>query len=739
MKEAASILFAAGLVYAAALSLGLTFLRRLKLDLAAPEERFLGLLSGAALLSSIVFALAAARLAYTSAYVGLAAACVAAFWRFAFRRGPTRVLPPMPRAWNLLFWVCYGAYLFYYLPNAMALETSPDGVTYHVGLIARYFQVHSYQWTTKNMYADFPQGMEMLFLMAYSLAAGLGRQSAAAMVHFSFLAALPFGMLAWGRRFGMPGAAVSGALLFFVMPVVGKAGTSAYNDVALAATLFALFYTLQIWAASPDSRLLVLVGVLAGFAYALKYTGFLALPFALVYVIYYLRREPRTIPRAAWIVCACALAMILPWALKDFVVVGNPFAPFFNAYFPNPYFHVQAEHEYTLYMAHVNNVSYRDIPMEAFRGYKLIGLAGPLLLISPLALLALRNGVGRALLLAAVIFGSTYFANIGLRFLMPALLFLSLALGVGLAWRGVGVLLVLAQVVLSWPPVMALYVSPYAWRITDAPWRIACVRQGEDQYLARKIGDSYDMARLVEAKTPAGATIFEMSDTLPRAYMDREVDAAYLSAWGRNMAAAIEAAEYNGAQATWLDHYRFPAQQLQRIRLVETQRSDRDPWTVNELRFFFMDRELPRSSQWQLRAWPNPWDVKLAFDGNPVTRWSSWEYFHSGMYIDIDFGAPRELDELTTLSRPLQRPAEVRLEQWTPSGWRALAVNHQRIELPVPARLRKAAEEYLKSGGVRWLVVDRGSWAFEDLLKNRVQWDMTPVAYTRDHVLYRLD
>jgi hypothetical protein len=31
------------------------------------------------------------------------------------------------------------------------------------------------------------------------------------------------------------------------------------------------------------------------------------------------------------------------------------------------------------------------------------------------------------------------------------------------------------------------------------------------------------------------------------------------------------------------------------------------------------------------------------------------------------------------------------------------------------------------------------NWAFQDFLVNRVQWGITPIAHTREHVLYRLD
>ena len=130
-----------------------------------------------------------------------------------------------------------------YLVNALAPEMSPDGSTYHLPLVARYLSAHAFEPITSNLYASLSQGIELLFLPAFSL----GGPSATAMVHFLFLLDLTLMMICYGRRFGFPVPAAVAAFLVFASPIVGWDGTSAYNDVAAAAILFALFYLLQIW------------------------------------------------------------------------------------------------------------------------------------------------------------------------------------------------------------------------------------------------------------------------------------------------------------------------------------------------------------------------------------------------------------------------------------------------------------------------------------------------------------
>ena len=162
----------------------------------------------------------------------------------------------------------------------MAPEFSFDGSRYHLGLVGRYLREHGFHRITDNLYASLSQGVEMLFLYAYAF----GKHSAAAMVHFAFLLALAWMMFSYARRAGFPLAGACGALLVFASPLVGADGSSAYNDVAVAAIAFALFYLLEIWDAGRSPRLLIAIGMVAGFAYAAKYTAWVAAPYALAFV-----------------------------------------------------------------------------------------------------------------------------------------------------------------------------------------------------------------------------------------------------------------------------------------------------------------------------------------------------------------------------------------------------------------------------------------------------------------------
>src|SRR6185295_14360897 len=102
-------------------------------------------------------------------------------------------LPAVPLVWMWSFYLVFSAFFIYYFFNAMAPEVSPDGSGYHLGNVLRYWRNHGFVWDYHSLYSYLSQGMEMLFLVAFSF----GRHSAAALVHFAWLCALPLLMVCY--------------------------------------------------------------------------------------------------------------------------------------------------------------------------------------------------------------------------------------------------------------------------------------------------------------------------------------------------------------------------------------------------------------------------------------------------------------------------------------------------------------------------------------------------------------
>ncbi|MCC7176033.1 MAG: glycosyltransferase family 39 protein [Bryobacterales bacterium] len=737
MPQPVYILFGAAFTVFTALALGKLLLRGFRLRFYRTEETLLAYFAGSACLSALVFALAAAHLVYKGVFLGVGVAAIgAAVWKGVFRDSG-EALPPMPRFWKLLFGVLFTVYLVVYFTNAMTPEHSPDGAAYHLGLVARYYREHGFRTLTTNMYANLSQGVEMLYLYAFAF----GRHSAAALVHFSFLAALPLAMLSYARRFGFAAAGACAGLLVFLSPVFGMDGTTAYVDVAVAAILFAVFYFVQIWDGQRAEGLYIPIGLMAGFAYAAKYTAFLALPYALGFIAWKLVRERRPALRPLLVVTACALLLILPWMAKNWLWLGNPLSPFFNKVFPNPYVHVSLEEEWTRYLRSYAEIkSPWQIPMEVtVRGRVLCGLLGPVFLLAPLGLLALREKAGRRVLAVALLFGLAYPFNIGTRFLIPVVVFLALAMGLVLTRaRAMAPLLVLFHALVSWPTHLKIYSDQYAWRLEKPlPWKPAFRVDPEDSFLTRSL-PGYITARMIEAHVPAGERVFVLTQ-IAESYTSRDILVGYQAAFNHTIGDTLWAPIVDDFHPRRQVTFRAPPEPVTAIRVVQTARSGSEHWTVAEMHVLRNGQPVRRPASWKLRAKPNPWDVEMAFDGNLATRWRSWWTLFPGMFLEVDFGRSEILDGVRLDCALGQYDMRMRLEGRTPLGeWKTLDADPRQIVAEDPPGLRRRAVAAILGRRVQWVMLNDSDFGSEDLLKKTAEWGIKPVADRNGARLYRL-
>lgn len=732
MHHTLYVLFGAAFSVAVILAAGRLILRPVRRALLPGEGDLLGFPTGSAAVSLAVFLLASAHLIHKGVLLAGGLAVIAAAWRF--RACPPVSRPPvspLPRPWPILFGLIFGAFLVVYLVNAMAPEMSPDGATYHLGLVSRYYRERGFPRITTNVYANLSQGIEMLFLLAWPF----GKNSAAALVHLAFLVVLSLSMAAWGRRAGHPLAGAAGALFLFAAPVAGIDGTSAYNDVGLACVLFTVFYLLQIWTAEGHPGLLLPVGLCAGFAFAVKYTGFLAVPYALAVAGWRLYRGRKPLARPLAVIAAASLLLVVPWLVKNWIVVHNPVSPFLPSIFPNPYIHPAFLDEWTAFLGRYRLPDRWQIPLEVtVRGHMLGGLLGPLFLLSPLALLSLRHRPGRALLLPGVLFLLPYPANIGTRFLLPALPFWSLAMALAVqAWRPLLAVLVLAHALLSWPSILRKYCAPYAWRVRNIPWKAGLGITPPEDWLLEHYRD-YPVARLVEARVPPGARVFSFQP-VAEAYTSREILVGFQAAENQVLRDILLTPLVREAAPVRRVVFQFPPRPLRFLRVVQDAASPSNSWSVTELRVYSAGRELERASRWRLRAAPNPWDVQMAFDNSPVTRWKSWEPARPGMFLEIDFGGQETAGTVAVEMPDDQGEMRLHLEA---DGSR-MAARPVETRVPVPERLRRSAILELKEHRIGYLLVSSEDYGWLDFASRPAAWGITQVGESFRHSLFRLD
>jgi dolichyl-phosphate-mannose-protein mannosyltransferase len=730
--EVALALAAAGFTYVVCLAAGKMLLQALRATLYRSEEYFFGFVLGSAIVSTLVFVLTALHLAYSGVFLATGAAILGlAVWRRAYRFSDKR-LAPVPWIWRAGFALCYATFAVVYLEAALLPEIGPDAVLYHVALPARYLREHCFPVNTRNMMANLSEGIEMLFLFAYPLA----KSSAGAMVHLVFTLVAPLGMLSYARRAGIYAAGVAGALLFFLSPIVGRLGTTGYVDVAVACVLFAVYYLFEIWRQERNTRLLVAVGLLAGFCFAAKYTAFLAVPYVLVLILWESWRARAILWRSIVITSVCAVATMAPYVVKNAVVIGNPVAPFGNRFFPNPMMTISLERAYAEVMRHWEGVRLADVPLEAtIHGGRLQGVLGPVFLLAPLALMALRTSAGRRLLLAGAIFSSTYFASIATRFMVPSLPFLSLALASVLPRVALPVM-ILAHSVLSWPTVVARFSDRSSWRLYNLIWQDA-LRQRPD-FLKRRLVE-YETGLAIEKNVPPGQPVFAFGG-FQQTYHSHEIIVSWQSAFANGLADALLTPVSPERLPTWRLAYDFPERKVRKLRLVQQDSRAEEEWSVTELRLLRKGVELPRAPAWRLRASHNIWTVQSAFDNNPVTRWTSGQPLSPGMWLEVDFGEERGMDSVVVECTGDQSHAPLRVEFENVKGGREILREDPAIyERRKPDGLRAAAAETFKLNHVYWILISTSDPYATEFASHPEEWNATLVVDHGHHRLYRLN
>lgn len=725
-----SILWGAFFTLAVAWMLGNICLRRL------PVPPAIALAVGAAAESSIVFLLLVCGVGNRVSFILLGAVCLAVFWRLG--RGAARLADPLQaRADRGSAYVAGAALAFYgalYLINALAPELEPDARMFHLGLTSEYVRLGGFP-SRVGFYEMLPQGLEMLFVPAFAF----GQHSAARLVHCAFLLATVPLMWRIGRRLGLPEAAVlAAAALYFCAPIVGITGTSAYTDAGGVFFTLATFYVLLVWRDTRDARYLAVAGITAGFCYAIKFPGGLVAILALLYVV---AVERGIHVRRLALLTGAALVVAMPWILRDAIMTGNPVAPLFNRIFPNPYFHLSMEKDLAAALGSLWGVPPWRVPYELIVGGRFGGAIGPVFFALPLGLLALRKRAGRLCWMAAALLALPWFWNTGARFLMPALPFLAMALSLAVAIalpRQVLWAFVAVQAVACWPQIFELYHPAYTWRLERIPWKAALRIQPERDYL-ESVLPAYGVARLVEDNTKPGERVFSLI-SVPEAYTNREVLEFWHSAQADQLLDTLRLAA--APNDTLFDvSAQWTPRDIWGLRIRVPQASPVE-WQIHEITLFSGENPVSGGPQWELRAWPNVWELPLAFDGNRATRWRTWEPVRAGMYVEVDFDRALALSGAVMTSPTAAYALPFEFYGREHDGWHLLT--NRPVVTPKPlGDVRMAAARAVRGAGFRYILAynsDEGNGLLgAAMMGHEAEWGLEKTAEIGPAVLFRIE
>ena len=673
--------------------------------------------TGAAIVSAAIFAMCALHWIYVPALVVLGLGLVAG----------SHTAKPLLRAATVreraIWLIPFTAFSVFYFINALAPEISADGAFYHLAFPARYLQHHGFYQVTTNFYGNLSQGLEMLFLMAFSI----GKHSSAALTHLAFLFVLASGMIAYGTYIGRPKAGWLAALIVFTSPVIAMDATLAYNDVAVAAVLFTLFLTLMRWDAERTSNWLIIAGLLAGFAYAIKYTAAIATLYALGFVLWRAKSIKATLPLAA-----CAAIMIAPWMIKNWLWLDNPVSPFFNRIFPNAYVTIAFEDEYRNNLRHFNGASLNwHIPIDlAITGNKVQGNLGPAFLLIPIAAAGLKTKEVRRLLFAGLLFALPWFDNLGTRFMIPCAPFFAMAIAITISqWKWTVPAFAIVQTIVSWPSVVGLYCEQYNWRLVDFPVAAALRQIPEADFIAPRI-DTYPIAKMVDANTPEGAVIYTALP-LPEAYSQRTYILSYTGALNPALQEMLATPFLTDFQPTVRLTFRPNAPSAEAFRIVQKGACG-GPWSMTEVRW---SPDRPAT----MTAKPEPWNARWAHDANLATRWKVWQHPEAKMYWQAQFSQPGPVETVQIDASPDHTNTCVELQTQTAGVWRTAAQNPAIQAIPLAEDIRFNIMLEFHNQGITHLLIHKDERAAADIETRQTDWGIGKIAESGSARLYRID
>ena len=676
--------------------------------------------TGAALLSALLFALGLANLYYDAVFAALLAGAPLAWAAWGRRERPAADAGPLPsRGWRRLSLAIFAAYGVFYGVNTLAPETGSDSVGYHLALVFRYYRDHALTPVTTSVYGFLSQGMELLYLLPFSLA----RHSGPKLLHFTFFIATALGLVAFGRRFGVPRAGYAAALLYFCSPVVGTDAVTAYNDCALAFLEFLLLYGLLLWSRSGDSRWPLVIGLLAGFCVAVKFTAVFAAGGALIALAALAFRRAPSPGRAIGVVAPAFLLAALvavPWVARNWIVAGNPVAPLFNRAFPNPYVTVDWERHYREHMAGYRYPDERrgwrdaaELPLEAtVWGLRLGGLTGPVFLAAPLALAAWRRPLFWPLVLAAALAGLPWLSNVGARFLIPALVFVSLLMGLAIETLGrrwgtaLGFALVGFHALTSWYTVIPLWNDRPFWRLPEFPLRAALRIEPEPEYYSRRIGD-FHVVQALKKIAPPGSRVLAFGG-VPHAFFPGEVIMSYEGALGEELTREFFTAIEQDFQPTRLLTARFDERHLDGFRILQTAGRRDSSWEVAEVTLLRNGAPLVLPPGSEAQAELRPWSVDRVIDGDPLTIWRTWRSLEPAQ-LTLTFPQPLTADGARVRLTWGQHFTVMRYAARVDGEWRDLEAHVEIERLPAsPQDYKRRAHRALLENDVGYVYADLG-------------------------------
>lgn len=219
---------------------------------------------------------------------------------------------------------------------------------YHLQVPKEWFQSGTIEHLPHNAYAAMPLGAELISVVPMAWAQLFSDTDAwwyGALIGKTFLSfyALFVGLAAWalasrlGEKISGSKVGLAAAVLVVTSPWIGYISMTGLNEVALAFFLLSALLVMQ----KNDQeecylfRKILLIGLFAGQAAAVKYTGlvFVIVPIGIWLLV---KNRQRFLPALVTFSVGCAITFG-PWLMKNVVYTHNPVYPLMGTLFETPH------------------------------------------------------------------------------------------------------------------------------------------------------------------------------------------------------------------------------------------------------------------------------------------------------------------------------------------------------------------------------------------------------------------
>lgn len=249
---------------------------------------------------------------------------------------PLRTAPAAPTqrcVWERLAAVLLGILLLADIFLVLTPEMGKDALIYHLAVPKLYLLHHGFYFIPGNAFAGYP----LLGEMHYLLALFLQNDILAKAMNYALLCGTLCGIGLFARHVLQNQQFPRLSMLIFVsIPSVFATSHAAYNDLFVTFFTLAAIYSFFRWSEHRLTAWLILCGLFSGSAAACKYTALLATPLGCLGILWLAYRNgngtQEALRRLALYVAAAFIAGS-PFYLKNWIVMGNPFYPFFYGLF----------------------------------------------------------------------------------------------------------------------------------------------------------------------------------------------------------------------------------------------------------------------------------------------------------------------------------------------------------------------------------------------------------------------